>query len=240
MQDITERKILEQKLLQQEINKQKLVAKTMIEAQENERAAIGKELHDNVNQILSTAKLYLELYRNELKEGNLLDLCLDNIMDAIHEIKNISRTLVPSTIKDLGLQESVNELVQTIRQTRRLHVEFHAHGWCDDSISNQQKLTLFRIIQEQVNNVIRHSEAGNLKIELSMDLKEDWVHLGMSDDGKGFDPEKSKKGLGLSNIMSRADHFGGKAVIESAPGNGCVLLVQIPIHNLSKNDADHE
>jgi PAS domain S-box-containing protein len=234
MQDVTEKKNLQQKLLQQELHKQRIIAKTMIDAQENERAAIGKELHDNVNQILSTAKLYLELYRGRPEEANLLVLCLENINHAIREIRNISRALVPSTIGDLGLPDSVHELVESIRQARNLHVEFHSRGWSDENISNQQKLMLFRIIQEQVNNVVKHAQAKNLFIELTMDLSQNRMNLRITDDGNGFDPENVKKGMGLSNIMSRADHFGGITAIQSQPGKGCVLQVQIPVQNLSK------
>jgi len=89
---------------------------------------------------------------------------------------------------------------------------------------------LFRIIQEQVNNVLKHSGARNLIIELTLAENERSIELSITDDGKGFNPEKvRKKGLGLSNIMSRADLFGGKVNIQSAPGRGCKLNVQIPL-----------
>jgi PAS domain S-box-containing protein len=235
MQDITEKKKLEQKLFQQELNKQKIVAKAMIDAQENERAEIGKELHDNVNQILSTSKLYLELYKSDHAEGeNLLDLCLHNITHAIHEIRNISRALVPSTIVDLGLPDAIQDLLETIRLTGSIHVEFHAMDWYDDLTSKEQKLMLFRIVQEQVNNVMKHAQAKNLIIRLSLNEAAGRINLSMADDGKGFNPEKTKKGLGLSNMMSRTDLFGGKISIVSSVGKGCKISVEIPIHNLSK------
>lgn len=235
MQDVTEKKKLEQKLLQQELNKQKIVAKAMIDAQENERAEIGKELHDNVNQILSTSKLYLELYKGNHAEGaNLLDLCLLNISHAIHEIRNISRALVPSTIVDLGLPDSIQDLLETIRLTGSIHVEFHAMDWYDDVTSKEQKLMLFRIVQEQVNNVMKHAQAKNLVIRLSLNEAANMINLSIADDGKGFDPDNTNKGLGLSNMMSRTDLFGGKISIVSSPGKGCKISVEIPIHNFSK------
>ena len=235
MQDITEKKKLEQKLIQQELNKQKSIAQAMIDAQENERAEIGKELHDNVNQILSTAKLYLELYKGGHEESaNLLDLCLANITHAIHEIRNISRALVPSAIGDLGLPESIQDLVDTIQLAGNLRVDFHTHHWYDDKITHPQKLMLFRIIQEQINNVLKHASAKKLLVELRMDEPHNLVRLNIRDDGRGFNPEKTKKGLGLSNIMSRADLFGGNMKIVSAAGKGCQLSIEIPIHHFSK------
>ena len=228
---IIESKRAEEKLLKQELDKQKLIAQAMVDAQEKERAEIGKELHDNINQILSTTKLYLELAKNDNNQRlNLITRSAGNIHNAIHEIRNISRSLVPSSIGDLGLQDSVADIVESIRTTRTINVEFYPVGDFDARISDKAKLMLFRIIQEQVNNVLKHSGARNLIIELILAEAERSIELSIADDGKGFNPEKvRKKGLGLSNITSRAELFGGKVTIQSAPGRGCKLRVQIPI-----------
>jgi PAS domain S-box-containing protein len=232
MQDITGQREMEKKLLKQELNKQKIIAQAMVDAQEKERAEIGKELHDNINQILSTTKLYLELAKNDHKERlSLITRSAENIHEAIHEIRNISRSLVPSSIGDLGLQDSIADLVESIRTTRAIHVEFYPVGKFDERISDKEKLMLFRIIQEQINNVLKHSGARNLIIELIFEESENRIELNITDDGKGFNLEKvkNKKGLGLSNIMSRADLFGGKVTIMSSPGRGCKLRVQVPV-----------
>ena len=231
MQNITEKKEMEEKLLKQEVNKQKLIAQAMVDAQEKERAEIGKELHDNINQILSTTKLYLELAKNDHKERlSLITRSAGNIHNAIHEIRNISRSLVPASIRDLGLQDSIADLVESLRTTKAINVEFYPVGNFDEKISDKAKLMLFRIIQEQVNNVLKHSGAQNLIIELVLEDADNRIELSITDDGKGFDPEKiGKKGLGLSNIMSRADLFGGKVTIQSAPLRGCKLRVQVPV-----------
>ena len=228
---IIESKRAEEKLLKQELDKQKLIAQAMVDAQEKERAEIGKELHDNINQILSTTKLYLELAKNDNNQRlSLINRSAGNIHNAIHEIRNISRSLVPSSIGDLGLQDSIADLVESIRTTRTIHVEFYPAGEFDARISDKTKLMLFRIIQEQVNNVLKHSGARNLIIELILAEAERSIELSITDDGKGFIPEKvRKKGLGLSNITSRAELFGGKVTIQSAPGRGCKLRIQIPV-----------
>lgn len=233
MQDITEKRELEKRLLKQELNKQKLVAQAVVDAQEKERSLIGKELHDNINQILSTAKLYLEVARNDEKERiSLIDMSTQGISDAINEIRTISRSLVPSSIGDLGLVESIQDLVESIKLTRKLNVEFYYHSGIDDLMSEQQKLMIFRIAQEQVNNVMKHAQARNLIIELF--TEDNTINISISDDGKGFDPEqvRHKKGVGLFNITSRAELFNGKVNINSSPGKGCTLNVNIPISNL--------
>lgn len=221
----------EEKLLKQELDKQKLIAQAMVDAQEKERAEIGKELHDNINQILSTTKLYLELAKNDNNQRmNLINRSAGNIHNAIHEIRNISRSLVPSSIGDLGLQDSIADFMESIQTTKAIHVEFYTAGEIDVQLSGKAKLMLFRIIQEQVNNVLKHSGARNLIIELILADADKSIELSITDDGKGFNPDKvRKKGLGLSNIRSRAELFGGKVNIQSAPGRGCKLRVQIPM-----------
>ena len=144
--------------------------------------------------------------------------------------RNISRSLVPASIGDLGLQDSIADLVESIRTTRTIHVEFYPVGQFDEIISDKTKLMLFRIIQEQVNNVLKHSGARNLIIELILEESDQRIELNIIDDGKGFNPGSvGKNGLGLSNITSRASLFGGKVTIQSEPGNGCKLRVQIPL-----------
>ncbi|MHA4844659.1 PAS domain S-box protein [Flavitalea antarctica] len=232
MQDITDRKQLEKQILKQELDRQKLVAQAVVDAQEKERAEIGKELHDNVNQILSTAKLYLELARSDEKERlNLIARSTENIFDAINEIRAISRSLVPPSIGDLGIIESIKDLMENVRATKRLKAEFYYTAGIDFLINEKQQLMLFRIIQEQVNNVLKHAEATNLIIELMVDGS--IVDLTISDNGKGFDKEnnKSKRGVGLANISSRTELFNGEVNLITAPGKGCTLNIHIPIIN---------
>ena len=233
MMDITERKELEKRLVKQEVDKQKLVAQAVVNAQEKERAEIGKELHDNVNQILSTARLYLELAKSDEKERiPLINRSYDNIYDAINEIRSISRSLVPPSIGDLGLIESIEDLVENIKATKKLYIEFCHDDDIDSLLGQKQKLMLFRIIQEQVNNVLKHAEARNLIIELMIDAN--MINLAVSDDGKGFDYEnvKNNKGAGLQNIASRTELFNGKINIVTAPGRGCKLNIHVPISKL--------
>lgn len=233
MQDITDRKRLEGQLLTQEINKQKTIAQAVVDAQEKERAEIGKELHDNVNQILSTAKLYLELAKTDTRQKDaLIKRSADSIFTAINEIRHISKALVPPSVKDLGLIDSVNDLVESLRMTTELQVQFTHSGDFDRVINDKQKLMLFRIIQEQVSNVLKHAVANRIVIDLK--LTEKLINLSIVDNGKGFELEKVKfkKGVGLSNIESRAHLFNGEVIITTAPGKGCKLFIQVPIHNI--------
>jgi PAS domain S-box-containing protein len=237
MEDITESRELEKKLLKQEIDKQRLVAQAMVDTQEKERAEIGKELHDNVNQILSTTKLYLELAKtNEADRLNFIERSAASIHNVINEIRGISRSLVPPSFSDLGLLDSVVDLVNDIIATKTIHVEFYHQGDFEKNSTEKLRLTLFRIIQEQVNNVIRHANAKHLVIELMMEDEEDAIDLTITDDGVGFDPDAAinKKGMGISNIFSRTALFDGHVILVSAPGEGCKLHVHVPIHKHAK------
>lgn len=209
----------------------KAVAQAVVDAQEKERAEIGYELHDNVNQILSTAKLYLDLAKSDERQRiALIAKSSQSIYNAISEIRQISRSLVPGSISDLGLTASITDLVESIQLTKTIVVEFRHKGDIDANITDKCKLMIFRIIQEQVTNVLKHAEASALLIKLYAD--EDSVNLSVSDNGKGFDKEavKAKKGMGLYNIANRTELFNGTLNIVSSPGKGCKLNIHIPMN----------
>ncbi|MBO9571047.1 MAG: PAS domain S-box protein [Chitinophagaceae bacterium] len=217
---------------QRYIEATKAVAQAVVDAQEKERAEIGYELHDNVNQILSTCRLYLDLARNDEKERLILiQKSSEGIANAVSEIRKISRSLVPGSISDLGLIPSIHDLVESIKSTKALKVEFHHEGNTEQVMNDKHKLTLFRIIQEQVTNVLKHAEASLLIIELIVDKR--FIDLSISDNGKGFDKDiiKAKKGVGLHNIMNRAELFNGTVNLVAAPGKGCKLKIHIPLEN---------
>jgi len=208
----------------------KAVAQAVVDAQEKERAEIGYELHDNVNQILSTARVFLDLARNDEKERlNLIERSASNISNAVNEIRRISRSLVPASLSDLGLILSVEDLVDNIQNTKTVKVEFYHSGDIEKSISEKGKLMLFRIIQEQLTNVLKHAEASHLVIELIVDCHA--ISLSITDNGKGFDIEKvkAKKGVGLYNIANRTELFNGKMNMVTSPGKGCKLNIIIPL-----------
>jgi PAS domain S-box-containing protein len=234
IEDITEKKLLEKKLLRKEINKQKAIAQAVVNTQENERAEIGKELHDNVNQVLSTAKLFLDVAKtNEAERMELMKKSSGYIVAAINEIRNISRSLIPPAIKDLGLCASLKDIAETISSTRALQVELIVGCDVDNLLDEKQQLMLFRIIQEQLTNILKHAQAS--LVQVTATKENNYIHVEVADNGKGFKLEeiKNKKGTGLSNIISRAQLFNGTAVINAAPGKGCKIKITIPVNNLN-------
>jgi signal transduction histidine kinase len=231
--DITQAKKDKEEILRNQqlyIEATKAVAQAVVDAQEKERAEIGYELHDNVNQILSTARVFLDLARNDEKERcSLIERSASNISNAVNEIRRISRSLVPASLNDLGLILSIEDLVDSMQIAKAIKVEFYHSGDIEKAISEKGKLMLFRIIQEQVTNVLKHAEAKQMVIELIVDSGV--ISLSITDNGKGFDMEKvkAKKGVGLHNIANRTELFNGKMNMVTSPGNGCKLNIIIPL-----------
>ena len=219
---------MEEEQLFKQVNHQKQLTQATIDGQENERKEIGKELHDNIGQQLTTIKLFLDIAKSTADDTTveMVNLSLKNISDVINEIRSMSRALVPSTLKDLGLTESISELVESMMRTQLMEIQFDIFDFDEDQMPENQKLTLFRIVQEQLNNIIKHAEAKNVWIEL--DGKDENVVLQIRDNGNGFDMKKARKGIGFVNIKNRAELFGGRVEIISEPGKGCLLKVSFP------------
>jgi signal transduction histidine kinase len=228
MQDITERKRLEEQLLQKELDRQRQISKATIDTQERERAEIGRELHDNVNQVLTTTKLYLDLAlsNTELKDS-LLEKSEKNILYVIDEIRQLSRSLMNPSLGDLGLIASINDLLENIRATRKLAVLFTADKTIEDSLPDNLDLTIYRIIQEALNNTVKHANATTASV--SIIKREQQLELTIHDNGIGFDPERVKPGSGLKNIENRVYLSNGSLHIRSAPGAGCTLTIQFTL-----------
>lgn len=227
-------KRLERQLVADQVSHQRQLTQASIDAQESERRTIGEELHDNIGQQLTTIKLFLDYAKTTADENTLemVNLALKGVSDVINDVRAMSRSIVPFTLKDLGLIDSINELVDSLMRARSLNIGFCHTEFNEGALAENEKLSLFRIVQEQLNNIIKHAGAQNVWISLS--VKSEEFVLQIRDDGKGFSSGQSRKGIGILNIKNRAELFNGKAEIISKPGSGCTLLVSFPL--ASKDD----
>lgn len=213
---------------QQQHIQQKLINETSIKVQERVREEIGRELHDNINQLLAASKLYMDYAIN--KDGirsEKLEQSRGNISRAIEEIRKISKALVAPSLGDETLEEVIEDLLRDIRHTTSLKVKLVTYNYNEAAISDEIKLALYRIVQEQMNNILKHANAGNVTISLTTANGE--ARLSIEDDGAGFDTSKNSSGIGLRNIATRASHYDGEVSIYSSTGNGCTLEVMIPM-----------
>ena len=222
--DVTEKVLLENSLSEERQIRQQQITDAVITGQEKERSQLGEELHDNINQILATTRLYIECALSEdnprpdlVKESKTL------LEKAMFEIRKLSKTLLPPSLGEIGLLDALGELIENIRETDQLQIETRWDDFREDLLNEKLKLTIFRIVQEQMNNVTKHAKATQVIIE----LKEinDEVHLNIKDDGIGFNTAIKRSGLGLRNMTSRAEVNNGTVHIESKPSEGCELRV---------------
>jgi len=214
----------EARLAEERVEHQRQIARATINTQEKERSDIGKELHDNVNQILASAKLFLSSPFLEGDEREKFTFkAAEHIHMAIEEIRKLSKSLVSPSAADLGIIETINDMIVDIRWAQKIDISFNHAGIDESILDNGLKLTIYRIVQEQMNNVLKHAEASQITINLKEHGNK--LILTIFDNGKGFDLQARRRGIGLNNIINRADVFNGKVDIQSAPGQGCMVRV---------------
>lgn len=231
IRDITAEKQLRKQLEDEQAQKQKAITLAAIQAQEQEKTKISRELHDNVNQILMSAKLYMETARiSDDKSDVLLEKAIEYQLLALHEIRKLSRSLNSPAITATGLQESIRDIAGNLEALQQIKVEFTFDPQLEQCLNDDEKITVYRIIQEQTNNIIKYAAATEVKIRLSE--RKGRLILFIGDNGRGFDPSVNnpiKKGIGVINMNSRAAAHGGTLEISSAPGKGCRLEMSFPI-----------
>jgi len=205
------------------------VKKLMIHAQENEKSFIGRELHDNIAQCLVGSMLNLGIIKGKGENDKiLLHEVRDTLKETLNEIRNLSHQLAPVTFEGLAFEIAIKQLLQQINKENRfsINTQFET-AESMNSVSSEIQLNLYRIIQEQLQNILKHSEASH--IDISIQIKFDKIKLRISDDGNGFDKRKIKKGIGLNNIKHRAQIFTGNFCINTAINQGCELIIEIPL-----------
>lgn len=226
-QDITARKSAEHQLAQERLSQQREITGAVLTAQENERADIGKELHDNLNQLLGAAKLYIGMARADGENAAaFLDKAVGYIVNVISEIRKISKQLAVPGVHDMHLVDSIRILIDDLAQIHTVKIEFYVEGIDKEEMSEKLQLTIFRIVQEQLNNILKHSKATQAVVRLTNLGNE--VCLLITDNGVGWDMLKKKEGVGIINIKSRAQLYHGKVTITSKPGEGFSLEVSLP------------
>lgn len=228
IQDISEIKELEAKLNSEKTKQQEVMAEAVSRAQEQQRANIGYELHDNVNQVLFSAALYLDAIKPADEDSDRIKKkTRDFILMSIEEIRNLSRTLVDHQQEKKGVIQRIDDLIADIACFDLFKIEFiHEDDSRIESVRQDKKLTLFRIVQELMKNIIKYSQAKKVSIRLF--IREDELCLWVQDDGIGFDIEKTGEGIGLSNIRQRCRMHNGTAAFQTAPGEGCLVTIRIP------------
>ncbi|MFC6095416.1 PAS domain S-box protein [Flavobacterium qiangtangense] len=233
LQDITERKEaeataqkLEGQIKEQKIQEQKKISKAIIKAQEQQKNHIAQELHDNINQILFGVRFHLGVAGHENKTlQELLRPPVEQIGKAMEEIRALCQSLA-TPMADVDLQEIITELIQKIGRSTDTPLSIKLSYAIPFEFPYDLKLNIYRIVQEQLQNIVKHAMAKNVNIALA--ASKDSICITVEDDGKGYDIKQKRTGLGISNILHRVEAFNGKVEIQSKAGEGCKTAVTIP------------
>ena len=225
--DITDAKMMENLLIEEKLRQFKNISETALRVQEQERSRLGREMHDNVNQILSTIKMFIGLLTPaNAEEKEVKQKAIEYSILAIEEIRKLSREMVAPQLDGGSLTDNIQKLVADIKLSAAIKIKF-THDSENELLSPGKKLTLFRIAQEQLKNILKYSQAK--QVDIFLQIKNEQVQLIVKDDGVGFDMKKTNTGVGLASIRDRAKYYNGKMEINTAPGKGCEVIVNIPL-----------
>ena len=205
---------------------ERTLLKTQLEIQEQAFAYISQEIHDNIGQILSLVRLNLNTFGSVVSEEKL-NQTDDLLGKAIKDLRDLSHNLQRNRIHDIGIVESIRQLLLSIEKTGQYRTSFLASDNFHILDPNTD-IILYRMIQEIVNNIIKHALANSIEIEIKSEPE--MTILRISDNGIGFDTAvllQERSGIGLQNIVNRAKTIDATVDVKSEPGNGTTITLYI-------------
>lgn len=216
--------------LQKSESKLREVAGRAVEATEQERQRVARELHDGVGQMLTALQINLEVMNATLEPGSPAKAQAGDtarlVAESIDELRRIAMNLHPAALDRLGLIEGLGELCQSVASSARLDITFEADE-LPRKLPTAVETSCYRLVQEGLNNIVRYAEARTVEVDLTLD--EGTLTVRVSDDGIGFDPDSPSRGLGLRGMQDRAALLGSTLSLESSPGAGTTIEAIIPL-----------
>ncbi|MBL7743964.1 MAG: hypothetical protein JNN00_10865 [Chitinophagaceae bacterium] len=220
----------QQKIIELEKDRQLLTIDAMLKGQEEERSRIAKDLHDGLGGLLSGTKLSFMNVKESLslsgENSVLFDRSLSMLDNTIGDLRKVAQNLMPEALVKFGLHEAVRDFCDAIQSSSGKKVLYHELGE-KRKLDNTAEVFAYRIIQELVNNAVKHAEAGLIMVQVSMNG--DTTRITVEDNGKGFDKNNLSraKGAGMANISYRVQYFNGIVDIVTSPGNGTSVNVEL-------------
>ncbi|MFZ6014479.1 MAG: sensor histidine kinase [Bacteroidota bacterium] len=226
----------QKKMIQEQIKRQQLefeyqqkMLQAELESQETERRRLAADLHDSIGGMLSTIRVGVSTMSKLLPDPQSIDQTKQMLDDTITSVRRISRDLMPSTLEKFGLVHALKELCERFQSTSKIPIHFQEYG--DTKLDKNKELMVFRIVQELLNNAIKHAQASEIQVALQ---NEDQLYVIVEDDGVGFDADlhkndkQSGKGLGLFNIENRARLLGGRLEYDKERKKGSKTILTLP------------
>ena len=214
------------------MKQQEMAVKAVIEAEENERQRIAKDLHDGVGQMMSAAKMNLSAFESEIQFGNeeqrqSLEKVIQLVDESCKEVRTVSHIMMPNALLKKNLAAAIRDFVDKLNN-KTLQAHVHTEG-VNERMDSNIETVLYRVVQECVHNAIKHAGATTLDISLIRD--KDGISGTIEDNGKGFDiaDKENFEGIGLKNITTRIEYLKGTVDFDSAPGRGTVVAFHVPL-----------
>ncbi|MDJ1493603.1 sensor histidine kinase [Cytophagaceae bacterium DM2B3-1] len=217
-----------QQLRELQQQKQLEIYTAMLNGQETERSRLARDLHDGLGGMLAGTKLYLSQINQKVMNGQAvyLQTAVVQIDNSMQELRRIARNMMPETLVKFGLKTALRDLCESL-QNSQLQIRCQTMGLSSD-LSKSIQLTIYRVIQELITNAIKHANAQQILVQCLQN--EGSIHITIEDDGQGFDTASIKgNGVGLSNVRNRVEYLNGRLEIQSEPGVGTTVTVEIPV-----------
>jgi signal transduction histidine kinase len=212
-----------------EVEKTKKVS-SLIDGQEMERQRLSRDLHDSLGQSLLAVKIKLEQTKSASVEKNqqIINETQELLRETIQEIRNISNDLMPPVLEAFGLEQGLKNLCKDTTHNTGINVNFTSEN-IPDTLDKRVQIYLYRISQEAINNITKHSAANEASIKISSD--QNIIFLNIADNGKGFDSDKIEiSGNGIMNIKQRVELLKGECLVSSSLGEGTQIKIKIPVN----------
>ncbi|MBA2612753.1 MAG: sensor histidine kinase [Bacteroidetes bacterium] len=229
---LSEAQLQQQRIQELETEKKLLVSESMIKGQEEERKRLAKDLHDGLGGILSSAKYSFSNMKNNLiiseENASAFENGLSILDKSIRELRRVAHNMMPEALVKFGLNTALKDFCESINKNSSLQLTYQSYDFKDEDVSQNKISTIYRIIQELVNNIIKHAEAKTALVQFVK--TNDTLSITVEDDGKGFEIVilRNNSGIGYLNLYSRVAYINGKIDIQTAPGKGTSVNIEIP------------
>lgn len=212
-------------LLQQEETKSR---HALMEGQDRERKRIATELHDNLGSILTSLNMFADALAEKIEPDEIIKIATkisETSKIANEEVRKISHRLDAGMLQHFGLEAAVFSLMEAIEAAKKIEIscELHINDPIDGTIGQE----IYRMIQELVNNTLKHSKCSRIRLDINS-IQNDFTLI-FQDNGVGFDIDKVKRGMGITNLETRVNKLGGDLTVESKPNKGSTFTIEIPI-----------
>lgn len=225
------KKLQQQRIAELEAEKQLAAAESVLKGEEQERTRLAKDLHDGLGGMLSGIKYSMNTMKGNLimtpENAQAFERSMDMLDSSIKEMRRVAHNMMPEALVKFGLDTALRDFCNDINLSGALQVSYQSIGLESVQFEQTTAITIYRIVQELVNNTMKHAAAATAIVQVSKTNEE--ISITVEDDGKGFDPVilQGAKGIGWSNIHGRVEYLKGKLDIRSAPGKGTSVHIEI-------------